>query len=324
MSGPSSCGKTPGGFFVFLDIFVFFLDIFVFLDIGGHALRVQTLVWTADPPRPLREPILVSAFEGLFDVGGAATGAVEALRHHNTVPLGYIDPDSYFDFSERRPTVRINEVGNRVIDWPTNRVDALWLPEHERDLVLLEGVEPHLMWRTFAGAVVEIAERLEAVMVITFGAMASDTPHTRPPQINGSTTDNNLAKALMLDHPTYEGPTGVIGVILDRLDHHGVPAVSLRASVPHYVSGTPNPKASRALLERFERVTGLPTKWSELDEAAGQWEARVNEAMEDDDDVSRYVRRLEERYDERASASLPNADDLAAEFERFLRRQDNS
>jgi proteasome assembly chaperone (PAC2) family protein len=285
-----------------------------------HADHVDTLVWHDQPPRPLRSPILVAAFEGLFDVGGAATGAIEALRLHDPIALGSIDPDPFFDFSERRPEARITEVGKRVIDWPENRVDGLLLPGQDRDLVLMQGVEPHLLWRTFADDIVEVVNHLDVAMVVTLGAMIAEVPHTRPPTITGSTADAELAGVLRLDQPTYEGPTGVIGVVLERLESAGVPAVSLRAGVPHYVSGSPNPKASRALLERFERVTGLPTRWSSLDDESRAWELRVNEAMDGDDDITQYVRRLEQRFDARTAESLPNADDLAAEFQRFLRQ----
>ncbi len=288
----------------------------------GHAGTVEQLIWESEPSRDLRSPILVTAWDGLFDVGGAATGAIEALRSSDATKVGYIDADEFFDFNERRPHVRLDADGRREIVWPHNDIYALPLDDRDRDLVLMDGVEPHLRWRTFVDAVVEVVHRFDVKMVITLGAMIAETPHTRPPSITGSTTDASLAELMRLDRPSYQGPTGVVGALHEYLDRIGVPAVSLRASVPHYVAGAPNPKASRALLERFERVTGLPTRWSDLDGEARDWEVRVNEAMADDD-ITHYVRRLEERYDARTASSIPNADDLAAEFERFLRQQDD-
>lgn len=284
---------------------------------------MSALIWEAEPDEPLRSPILVTAWDGWFDVGGAATGAVAALRGHEAARVGHIDPDEFFDFQERRPLTRIGADGRRVIDWPRNDVYRLRLPERPRDLVLLEGVEPHLRWRTYVEAVLDVVERFHVRLVVTLGAMVAEVPHTRPPTITGSTTDPDLADLLRLDRPTYQGPTGVVGALHERLDERGIPAVSLRASVPHYVSGAPNPKASRALLERFERVTGLPTRWADLDDDARDWERRVDQAMADDDDIVRYVRRLEERYDAHTASAIPNADDLAAEFERYLRRHDD-
>lgn len=278
--------------------------------------------WTAELP-DLRAPILVTAFEGLFDVGGAATGALESLRGSGAVEVGHVDADIFFDFTEHRPVIRLGDDGERRIEWPDHRIHVLRLPDEARDLVLIDGVEPHLRWRTFSETIAEIADRVEAAMVVTLGAMIAEVPHTRPPTVTGSTSDAELATVMRLDQPSYQGPTGVIGVLHEHLERRGFPAVSLRASVPHYVSGSPNPKASRALLERFERVTGLPTRWAELAHEALEWEQRVDEAMADDDDVVAYVRNLEARYDREAESSLPDADDLAAEFERYLRQQDD-
>ncbi len=284
---------------------------------------MEQLLWHRDPPRLLRSPVLVTAWDGWFDVGGAATGAVEAMRGPAATHLASIDADEFFDFNERRPNLRIGPHGRRIVEWPSNDVHCLALDNRERDLVFIEGVEPHLRWRTFVDAVLEVVERLDVKLVVTLGAMIAEVPHTRPPTITGSTTDAELGKLLRLDQPSYEGPTGIVGALHQRLDAADIPAVSLRASVPHYVSGAPNPKASRALLERFERVTGLPTHWAKLDKETLQWESQVNEAMTENDEIVQYVRALEQRYDTQAESSLPTSDDLAAEFERFLRQHDN-
>ena len=284
---------------------------------------MEQLLWHRDPPRLLRSPVLVTAWDGWFDVGGAATGAVEAMRGPDATHLASIDADEFFDFNERRPNLRMGPHGRRIVEWPSNDVHCLALDNRERDLVFIEGVEPHLRWRTFVDAVLEVVERLDVKLVVTLGAMIAEVPHTRPPTITGSTTDAELGKLLRLDQPSYQGPTGIVGALHQRLDAADIPAVSLRVSVPHYVSGAPNPKASRALLERFERVTGLPTHWAKLDKETLQWESQVNEAMTENDEIVQYVRALEQRYDTQAESSLPTSDDLAAEFERFLRQHDN-
>ena len=281
------------------------------------------LVWEATLP-DLRSPILVTAFQGWFDVGGAATGALEWLSERSeSIRVAHVDPEEFHNFAEQRPTVRLRD-DRRDIVWPSVDVHVLRPPDAQHDLVLVVGVEPQLKWRTFAGVIVELATRSESALLVTVGAHIADIPHTRPFGVTGSTTDASLAKAWGLDRPSYEGPTGIVGVLHERFERLGVPAVSLRVAVPHYVSGAPNPKGARALLERFERVTGLPTGWAELDEAAQEWEQRVNDAMDSDDDVVSYVRRLEARADARAKRSVPSPDDLGAEFERFLRQQDKS
>ncbi len=281
------------------------------------------LVWEAALP-DLRSPILVTAYQGWFDVGGAATGALEWLSERSdSVRVASIDPEEFFNFGEQRPTVRLRD-GRRDIVWPSNDVHVLRPPEAPHDLVIVVGAEPQLKWRAYAEVIAELATRSGAAALVTVGAHIADIPHTRPFEVAGSSTDAGLAAAWGLGRPSYEGPTGIVGVLHERFERLGVPAVSLRVAVPHYVSGAPNPKGARALLERFERVTGLPTGWAELDEAAEEWEQRVNDAMNSDDDVVAYVRRLEARADARAKRSVPSPDDLGAEFERFLRQQDKS
>ena len=159
-------------------------------------------------------------------------------------------------------------------------------------------------------------------MVVTLGALPAGVPHTRPTPVQGSSTNAELAARLGLDRPSYTGPTGVVGALHDLLDKRSVPAISLRASVPHYVSGPANPKATRALLARFEEVTGVKTCYDDLDAGVLEWEERVTMVVSDDDEIGEYVRQLEEEIDNAAEEDLPSGDDLAAELERFLRDRD--
>lgn len=278
------------------------------------------LIWEADPPE-LRSPILVTAFEGWFDVGGAATNALEWLvERASSTHVASLDPDEFYDFSQHRPLTYLAE-GRREISWPSVDVQALQLPDSDRDLVLILGVEPHLRWQSFVEAVGDVADRCQIALLVTLGAVLAEVPHTRPFTVTGSTADADLATALRLDAPSYQGPTGVVGVLHAHFQDLGTPAVSLRVAEPHYASGSPNPKASRALLERLERVIGLPTGWAELDGAADEWQERISEAMHDDDEIMEYVEGLERKADALTASEMPSPDDLAAEFERFLRQQ---
>ncbi len=279
------------------------------------------MIWLRETP-PLRSPVLVAAFDGWFDVGGAATGALEWLDAADRVTeIARVDADPFFDFTQQRPLVRLGPDGDRLIEWPDTSVHAHDVAGGPRDLVSVNGPEPHLRWRTFVDALLEIVDTTRAVMVVTLGAHPADVPHTRPLPVAGSATEPDLAAALGLDPPSYEGPTGVVGVFQERLGRLGIPSASLRVAVPHYVTSDPSPKASMALLERLERVTGLDTRWADLADEASAWERRVDAALADEPDVATYVARLEAAADARAARELPTPDDLAAEFERYLRRR---
>lgn len=178
-----------------------------------------------------------------------------------------------------------------------------------------------MRWRTFCDSVVEIARDTGCEMVVTLGAMVAGIPHSRPSEVKGSAANADLAHRLGLDRPSYQGPTGIIGTLHDALDRAELPVISLRVGVPHYVAGPPNPKGTRALLAEFEKVTGVPTGFRDLDHSVLEWEQRVSDAVEQDSEIIGYVRQLEEEADRSVPGDLPSGDDLAAEFQKFLRDQ---
>ncbi len=282
------------------------------------------LRWTADDhlAGQLDRPILAVAFRGLFDAAGSATSAVEWLaeRLDGTV-VGEVDPETFYDFTQQRPIVEFDDRGARQVSWPSNRVVAVRTPDGQRDLVLVSGVEPHLRWRTFSEALRSAAALTSSQLVVTLGSMSGMSPHTRPPVVTASSANRDLADRLGLDRPSYQGPTGLVGVLTDALDRAGVPVISLRVSVPYYLPDSPNPKATRALLRRFEQVSGVDTAFAALDGPAGEWQQRVDEAVAGDPEVTAHVRRLEGQVDQ-SEDLMPRGDDLAAELEAFLRDQD--
>ena len=282
---------------------------------------MNELIWDYDSLDSLNKPVLVVAFKGLFDASGSATSALEWLMEKSeSENLGEIDSETFFDFTQERPLISFDKNGERALTWPKNKIVAIRTSGNERDLLAISGIEPHLRWRTFSELLIEVVNKSNAESVITLGSMVGMTPHSRPLTVTGSSTNPELAERLNLEKPSYQGPTGIVGVLHDALDRSKIPVVSLRVSVPHYVPDSPNPKATRALLRRFEQVTGVTTEYEELDGPAADWQKQVDAAVASDDEITAYVTRLETTIDEDENL-LPSGDDLAAEFEAFLREQ---
>jgi proteasome assembly chaperone (PAC2) family protein len=289
----------------------------------------MTVLTTAfDDLAPLHRPIMVLALRGLFDIAEVATDAIDTLADDRVAPIvASIDPDPFFDFTQERPQVVMDDAELRQVVWPENEFRIARFPGKAHDLVLLSGVEPHLRYGTFADAIIEVARQLQCEVVVTVGAAPEAVPHTRPSQVVGSSTNDGLVRALGLSRPQYQGVTGLVGVLQERLDRAGIPAVSLRVGVPHYLGNAKHPQSSAALLRHLEHVLGVPTGHAELTEDAMRWRSLHDEAVAEDDHASSYVAMLEHEYDRKMEATLPTGDDLAAEFEKFLREQrddDNS
>jgi proteasome assembly chaperone (PAC2) family protein len=248
------------------------------------------------------------------------TGAAESL---DAEVVAQIDPEEFFDFQANRPTIRLTEGQAREIEWPGNVLLSAPAPGAERDLILLAGTEPNLKWRTFSDGIAEAAERLGVELVVTMGALIADVTHTLPVPITGLASDPDLVNRLDLSQSSYEGPTGVVGVVHDACDRRGIPSASLWAAVPHYVAAVPNPKAALALLRRLEGLTGVAVEASSLEEESEAFERQVSNAVSANPEIQELVQRLEsEQADQlEMEENLPSGESLAREFENFLRQR---
>jgi predicted ATP-grasp superfamily ATP-dependent carboligase len=272
----------------------------------------------------LRDPVLVAAFRGWNDAGDAASFAATHMgRVWSASKVASIDPEEFYDFQVVRPQVKLVEGLTRKITWPTNEFWGARLENRPHDVIFLVGTEPNTRWRTFTSLVVDVARRHGVSLAITLGALLADVPHSRPVQITGTAADPKKVERLGLQRSRYEGPTGIVGVLHDRLSSAGIDSASLWAAVPHYLAVTPNPKAALALVNKASNLIGEPADVSDLEQATTAYEQQVAQIVAQDEDVQAYVRLLEERTDEGGMeidpSKLPSADALAAEVERYLK-----
>lgn len=269
----------------------------------------------------LVDPVLVAAFEGWNDAGDAASDAIDHLCDAwGAQLLAEMDSEDYYDYQVNRPTISFDDSGVRRLTWPSTRLHVARLPLATRDIVLVHGVEPNMRWRQFTDELLGVSADLGITMVVTLGALLSDSPHTRPVPITGTATEPGLARQLGVESSRYEGPTGIVGVLQEACARRGLPAVSLWAAVPHYVAQAPSPKATLALVRRVEDLLDVPVPLGDLVEDARAWEIGVDELAAEDEEVADYVRQLEEARD---TTDLPEAsgEAIAREFERYLRRR---
>lgn len=268
----------------------------------------------------LRRPIVVAAFGGWNDAGQAATFALTTmLRSWEATQFGSIDPEEFFDFTEARPNVYVTPLGKRRLSWPANRFYAQRLPQADHDLVLLVGTEPHLKWRTFCDAILQLADTLQAQTLITLGALLADIPHSAEPSVSGSAQGElpERIRALGMEGSAYEGPTGIVGVLNERWLRSGRSAVSLWASAPHYISAGPNPQVALALLRRLSTLLALELPTGVLETEAESFRQRIDEALLENPEALEYVRQLEEQY---GTQTPPVAShELLRDLEEFLR-----
>ena len=274
----------------------------------------------------LRSPILVAAFKGWNDGGqGATLGGGYLAKQWGAESFAEIDSENFYDFQAVRPNVSLEDGLTRKLEWPTNTFLHAPIPGLDRDAVILLGVEPNLRWKTYSGLVLEVVQDLEVELVVTLGSLLADVPHTRPAPVSAAASDPALVEELGVEPSRYEGPTGIVGIVLDACRHAGLPAVSLWAAVPHYVSLAPSPRAALALCGRLGELLGTEIDVAELEQASEEYSEQVTEAVSSDAETAAYVEELERRVDMmEAAEDLPSGESLAAELTRFLREREQN
>jgi proteasome assembly chaperone (PAC2) family protein len=281
-------------------------------------------------PSGLRRPVLIAAFSGWNDAAESATTAARYLgTAFNAHKFAEIDPESFYHFGLSRPYVRFKggSETEREIIWPVTEFSIAQPAHLDRDLVIGVAAEPHLRWKTYCAAIVELARRCEAPLVLTLGALLAEVPHTRPVRLSGGASDPELERLLGIKPTRYEGPTGIVGVLNTICRDAGLATATLWANVPHYISGIENPKAALALVRRVLVLLNGTADTTDLEDAGRQFDQNLTEIVAQNDKIAGYIRKLESKdvEDEPPAASaqsdLPPAAELVEEIEQFLRQQ---
>ena len=248
----------------------------------------------------LREPALLLALEGWNDAGEAATTAVRFVAGEvGAAPLAEIDGEEYFDFTVRRPLVRVEDGVARGLEWPDCRFGYAAAPAvpgaEPRDLVTCDGVEPHLRWRDWSEHLLHLVDELGIRRVVLLGAFLGEVLYSRPVEVTGVASEPELLAALGVEPVRYAGPTGMIGVLGQRLRDRGCRVAALWAGLPHYVEVSPNPRGALALLERALPFLGIELDLEPLRSSARECEERISAMVSSDPELSEYVRELKRR-----------------------------
>jgi hypothetical protein len=265
----------------------------------------------------------VVAFEGWNDAGEAASGAVRTLKEKlDLYPIAEVDPEDYFDYQFNRPSVAVDEDGNRQLVWPGVTVYGPTRPNSDEpgaNVYLLLGTEPSRGWKTFVSEILEVVQANEITSIVFLGAMLADVPHSRPISVFTSSENREVRQQFGMERSSYEGPVGILSVLGDAAEKAGIPTVSIWASVPHYVHNAPSPKATLALIDKLEEIIDVVIPRGDLVTESAAWESGIDALAGDDDDMASYIEQLEQARD---TVDSPEAsgEAIAQEFERYLRR----
>ena len=283
-----------------------------------------------EPPTNLTT--MVMAFGGWINAGRAATGTMRHLVAHLSAPrLASIDPEEFFLFTLERPDARLTADGSRTIRWPRSEFFVWQPPDGQEGLLLFRSREPNQKWRTFTTTLLDVAEQCGVKQIVSLGAFLAGAPHTRPPLVTARTTAPEWQTLLeewgIYRRPSYEGPTGIVPVILEAATRRGFLHLDFMGQAPHYLQGE-NPAVIQALLTYAARLLGLELDVSQFDKAVQAFRTQCDQAVAGDPSTQTHVRELEQDYDATVGEDPKslrdedlNSEKLMQDLEDFLRKE---
>jgi proteasome assembly chaperone (PAC2) family protein len=253
----------------------------------------------------LRDATLVLAFSGWMDGGDVSTGTVSRLVSLlEAERIAEIDPESFYIYNFPgsmeitalfRPHVEIEDGLVKSFEMPSNTFYV-----HEpANLVLFVGKEPNLRWRTFGDCIFRLARRVGVTRILFVGSFGGAVPHTREPRLYVACSDAESLPEMEkygLRRTGYEGPGSFTSYLMTQAESAGQQMVSLVAEIPGYLQGT-NPLSIEAVTRRLAKILQLPLDLASLRSASTEWEFKISNLVEQDDELAEEVRKLEEQYD---------------------------
>jgi hypothetical protein len=277
-------------------------------------------------------PVLIYHFDGYIDAGETGAQLVRQLRA--TYPsrlIARFDADRLVDYRARRPAMIFRR--DRWVSYEAPAIELHLLHDGTgAPFLLLSGQEPDVEWDRFTAAVGQLVERFGVRLAITFHGIPMGVPHTRPVGLTPHGNRLDLVPGHRAWFDEAEVPGSAAALLELRLGEAGRDTLGVAAHVPHYLARGVYPESALAVVEAVTAATGLVLPEVTQALRAESHGVRVEidrQVAEGDSDLTTVVRGLETQYDALAGAAsresliaepieLPSAEDIGAEFERFL------
>lgn len=259
-----------------------------------------------DDTPALRDATLLLAFTGWMDGGEVSTGTVERLiEQTDAEPFAEIDPDGYYieSFPGSMEIVALFRPHVHVIDGTIAEFDmpgGQFYADPQHNLAFLIAREPNLHWQRFGDAIYEVVEQIGVRRIIFIGSFAGAVPHTREPRLHTTVSDGALKEELAhygVRFANYEGPASFSTYLSARAPEEEVRMASLVAEIPPYIEGR-NPLSIEAVTRRLAAILDLPVDMNALRAESDEWESKVSEKVEDNEELAEQIREMETAYDD--------------------------
>jgi predicted ATP-grasp superfamily ATP-dependent carboligase len=272
-------------------------------------------------------PVLVHQLDGFVDAGQAGRLlTANLIEQLDSEVVAVFDHDQLHDYRSRRPAMIFDT--NQWRSYADLQLRLLKMTDEQGEVFLLfSGPEPDVQWERLAAALIGLIEQLDVRLTVTLHGIPMAVPHSRPITATAHATDPELVQGYRSWIDRVEVPASFTGLLEYRLGQLDRKAMGFAAHVPHYLAQAAFPAAGLALTRQLSQATGLAIPLEALEEASASNLTDINTEMAQSAEVQELVATLEQQYDAMAvdaSQQVPSADEIGAEFERFLAEQDRT
>jgi proteasome assembly chaperone (PAC2) family protein len=247
---------------------------------------------------PLRQPDLIIGFEGWANAGEASIGVISYLRKRLRVKkFAEIDPTNFYNLSTLRPSTVIKEGSVEELHLPANEFFFFINDKFSHDLVIFQGIEPHIRWKEFVDSILDFSRKIGAGGIYTIGGTYDRVLHTQEPKVSAVVSSLEMKDKLLeyeLEVADYQGPSSIHTFLLMNCKERKIPAIGMWGHTPLYLQKSP--RVYYALLKRIVKMLEIDLDLEDLKKASEDFEEQIERIINKNSEFRDYIKGLEEEY----------------------------
>lgn len=255
-----------------------------------------------EKPR-LKDPVMLVCFSGWADAGEASTGTIKYfLDHLQARPLAEIGPEKYFDHTNTRPAVCIEDGLVREYRLLKNQLFYARGENGAPDVICMLGVEIQFNWDHFCAQVLGLAKEMGVREIYTVGATYYHRPHWLEPTASIIFYSRQTRarfwprKGLRTLVPSeFEGSASFHIYFSMTAEKAGLPVVTLWGHCPVYLKSG-NYTVIKLLVVSLNQAAGLNADTAELDGHIASMHRHVARLLAENPHIHEFIEEMEHRF----------------------------
>jgi predicted ATP-grasp superfamily ATP-dependent carboligase len=242
----------------------------------------------------LIKPIMIIGFGGWSNAGNSSLKSIDyIIEKKGGTLLAKIDPDSFYQFTQNRPIIAIEEGRLKSISQTEITIYYSKNKEGGKDIIFLRAQEPDYRWNNFVETILNLCKKWDVSLMISLGGMYDDVLHTES-IISGVYSSEEWRDVFIkndISMINYEGPSGIHSLIMEKTKERSYPFFGLWGHTPLYLRGT-NFRVVIQIVNLLASLFSFSIETSELDSSLKEFEAQIEGILDQNDELKEHIEEI--------------------------------